>query len=348
LEYIKQDILKLITYFLYGNTEIELSKIVNEYEDLFSFITEAQLEDSFYFKINKNQVNKNPELFNCTETIETDTIIELYQKVKSRIDDKEIIFSDVAYDYLDLLYTSIFYNINIYPNRKVKLLDYLNNYIESFQNNTLDLKQNYYDFGKSLQRSVKIFEAYYNKFGKRFRFSGFEELDSIKEEIESELRIYEVILYFQKKKYININNFNFMRLDDRDILSILLIFNKSPDEIFNIEKEQIKLKNKKLMELKLKFDPDKCIISYEGKTCDFNKWDNQGVVLKTIFDHEYGVEVDVEEIRSALDIARIKEEKRTIYDAVIAINKKAEQGLHLKPLLVWQKSTVKINDIFDI
>lgn len=251
-------------------------------------------------------------------------------------------------DNLNFLFVCIFYNINIYPNGKVKLQDYLNKYIDSFQNKDLDSQQNYYNFDKCLKRSIKIFESYYDKFDKRFRFSGLEELDSIEVDIESELRIYEIILYFQKKEYGTIKNCNFIKLNDRDHLSLTLIFNKSPDAIFNIEKEQIKLKNKKLMELKLKFDFDKGILTYGDKAYVFNKWDNQGIVLKTIFSHEYGVDIDVEEIRNALDIARIKEEKRTIYDAVLAINKKAEQYLNIEPLLVWQKSTVKINDIFDI
>lgn len=99
MEYIKQDILKLIIYFLYGNTEIELAKIVNEYTDLFKFISKAELEGSFYFKINKNQMDKYPELFDFKETFETETVGNIYQKLKSRENDKEITFSDIIDDY---------------------------------------------------------------------------------------------------------------------------------------------------------------------------------------------------------------------------------------------------------
>lgn len=351
MEYIKQETLKLLIYFLYGNTEIELAKIVNQYSDLFAFISETELENSFYFKINKNQINKYPELFDFKKTFETDTVGNIYQKVKNRKNDKKITFSDITNDYsdnLNFLPVCIFYNINTHPKGKIKLQDYLNKYMESFKNNTLDSQQNYYDFIKCFVRSIKIFDSYYNKFHKKFRFSGYKELDSIAVDIESELRIYEIILYFQNNKYITIETCNFIKLNAKDVISLNLTFNKSPVEIFNIEKEQIKLKNKKLMELKLKFDFEKGIITYEDKIYNFNKWDNQGIVLETIFNHEYGVNVDVEEIRNALDRAKIKEKKRTIKDAVYAINKKAEQYLNIKLLLIWQRSTVKINDIFDI
>jgi hypothetical protein len=355
LEYIEQNILKLLIYFLYSNKELEFSKI--DFKESLLLIEYAILNgfvDSFYFKINKTEMDKYHEPFENGETKhEENTIGRLFQVVeRDRANDKEISFYDLKDSYKDLVveffHVYIFYKMFINPNGKSKLQRHLNDYINYFRNDNLTSTQrNYYPFSKCLYKSIKIFDSFYNKLGKRFGFSGLKDLDSIEVEIENELRIYEILLYFLKKEYIKIDNYSFIPLDERYENSISLTFNKSPNDIYNIENSKIIREKKKIIESKLKFDDEKSIISYEGKICEIPKYTNQYIVCKTIFNHEIGHIISENDIYHKLSIMETEEKKRTIYDAVRAINKKAEEKLYIEHLLIWEKSTVKINDSID-
>jgi len=100
-----------------------------------------------------------------------------------------------------------------------------------------------------MNRTSEIFNNLYNKFGSRFNINRTMEIDFKKIPLEKELRLYEVILYLQKKNYIKINNCNFIKSNEKSIMNIDLTFNIPPAVIYNTEKHQIQFKNLSLNEI---------------------------------------------------------------------------------------------------
>jgi hypothetical protein len=348
LEYIEQNILKLLIYFLFGEKELELLKIDFGVSSSFiEYLIPNELHDYFYFSVNKTEMNKDNDLFAFNEEFDKDMVGYVYQLVEKRKNEEKISFNCFMEDHKQFPYyflTYTFYNLNINPKDRGKLQSFLKEYIKYFNKNDLIAQKNYFPFNTCIQKVCEILQLYYDKFGKKFVFSENNNIDSIKFKIENELRVYETIIYFVQEKYVTINDCSFVPLDDRYILSFRLTFNKSPNEIYNIENDKTKQESRILIKSKLRFDPKKSIISYGDKICEIPKWTNQYIVCKTIFDHKIGEIIDEGEIHFELDRTELKEKKRTIYDAIRTINKKAEEKLQIEHLLIWERSTVKIND----
>jgi hypothetical protein len=348
LEYIEQNILKFLIYFLFDEKELELSKIdFMESSSFIGYLIPNELHDYFYFSVNKIEMNKDNDLFTFNEKFDKDMVGYVYQLVEKRRNEEKISFNCFMEDHKQFPYyffTYTFYNLNINPKDRLKLQSFLKEYIKYFKKDDLIAQKNYFPFNTCIQKVCEILQLYYDKFGNKFGFSGNNTIDSIDTKIEEELRIHEIILYFVEENYIKIDSCSFIPLEKKYIMSIRLALNKSPNEIFNIENRKIKREKKKIVESKLKFDDEKSIISYEDKICEIPKWTNQYIICKTIFDHKIGEIIDEGEIHFALDRMKLKEVKRTIYDAIRTINKKAEEKLQIEHLLIWERSTVKIND----
>lgn len=150
-----------------------------------------------------------------------------------------------------------------FDNKKIHLLhDYISKYIDEFENNSLHSVVNYYSFEKHLSVIPYIFQGYYEKFGKRFTitekmdtfFSG-NQVEKIGEdvkvrhfkELKNVFRIFEILLYLEKKKYIKLLDCSFgsssylnfdkvINNEDKYSFNISILFFKSPSEIYDIER----------------------------------------------------------------------------------------------------------------
>lgn len=148
-----------------------------------------------------------------------------------------------------------------FDSKKIPLLqDYISKYIDEFENNSLHSIVNYYSFEKHLSVIPYIFQGYYEKFGKRFTIT--EKMDTffsgnqvgkigenVKvrrfEKLKNVFRIYEILLYLEKKKYIKLldcsfTSYTYLNFDkvinneDKYSFNISVLFFKSPAEICDI------------------------------------------------------------------------------------------------------------------
>lgn len=143
--------------------------------------------------------------------------------------------------------------------------EFLNKYIDEFEEGKLQSPQNYYSFENQMAIIINsIFEPYYNKSGKNFSIDyNFEDANftcakeilqkdlspnEFKNEVQKNFRLYEALLYFNKRGYIKINKgFKCIELkksskptkEKKYVLSINITLEKTPVEIRPIFKRNL-------------------------------------------------------------------------------------------------------------
>jgi len=89
------------------------------------------------------------------------------------------------------------------------------------------------------------------------------------------------------------------------------------------------------------FDEKTGIISMGGKPCEIPINTNQYFLCKKMFSIPLGTPVKEIDILDMIDWAR--DTKRSVYDAMLAVNKKAKQSLGIEKLLRWNAGRVWVN-----
>ncbi|MFA4999439.1 MAG: hypothetical protein WC519_01795 [Parcubacteria group bacterium] len=92
------------------------------------------------------------------------------------------------------------------------------------------------------------------------------------------------------------------------------------------------------------FNENSAIISLAGKKCQIPIKTNQHFLCREVFEHR-DRRIDEIDILDILDWR--KDGKRSVYDALLAVNKKAKRDLGINKLLEWQNNTVWLNDDFN-
>ena len=91
----------------------------------------------------------------------------------------------------------------------------------------------------------------------------------------------------------------------------------------------------------IRFDEKTGIISMGGKPCEIPINTNQYFLCKKMFSIPLGTPVKEIDILDMIDWAR--DTKRSVYDAMLAVNKKAKQSLGIEKLLRWNAGRVWVN-----
>ena len=215
----------------------------DEYLNIVADICDKDLEDCFYFDVNKEKVEqwtKIPHFRNDnTEYIE-DTVGYLIQKaINLKSNNSKIEFVDFVEPndnfFHELILTGHLYNLNFYKNCKNKLLNSLSEYIEVFSKTDLSSDINFCNYQISLNKTLEILDKYYDKYGHKFNINGYEEKDLIKINFEKELKFHEIIFSLIFKEYIEIIDCNLFKVDEKRFLNLKLNFKNSPKEISLIE-----------------------------------------------------------------------------------------------------------------
>ena len=136
--------------------------------------------------------DKNYNLLNEIYNSDLDKMILTVEKV---LDIEKDIFH---YDNKGFLWV---FDITLKESKVEIINEFLANYIQEYEQDKLISSNNYYSFEKTIANIDQIFNAHYKTYGKRFNVNK----DMIK---TNELKFYELLLYLNKKGFINLNTCN--------------------------------------------------------------------------------------------------------------------------------------------
>ncbi|GAH86129.1 unnamed protein product, partial [marine sediment metagenome] len=132
------------------------------------------------------------------------------------------------------------------------LEEYLSRYIDNFANQNLQSINNYYSLDKHLYFITLILEGCYKKFGNFFtikeNFYVYLSNNKFEKDFNSfNFRLYEILLYLEKKEYIKIIDCSFTDRyitslekvsndEDKYPFHVKILLKKAPSEFYDIEK----------------------------------------------------------------------------------------------------------------
>ena len=246
MQYLNKATLKAIIYMLHNDNKAELSFFNNlRNKNIIIDIHSYGLQDIFSFKINKEYVDSNidkikkiyndisPEDKNAP-AISLRKITKILIENSTDIDLKDLINISGSTHYSFINEALI---LNLKETQKDKLNAFLDEYILNFEKDSLTAeKHNYYHFGINISESVKMFTTYYNSYGKRFVIR-FPLNENIGYDLnDDKLRLVEILFYLSFENFLNINSIKLSKIKNLKILNINITLNKTPAEIYDIEK----------------------------------------------------------------------------------------------------------------
>jgi hypothetical protein len=114
------------------------------------------------------------------------------------------------------------------------------------------------------------------------------------------------------------------------------------DTVNNLQENNIEQEENK----KLYFIEEKSLIIYGNRKCLIPINTNQYYICKLVFNNPIGTKITAEDIFEVLDRNKFMEKDRTIYDTCRSINKKVEESIGIKKLLINRSSLVWIREEF--
>jgi len=142
--------------------------------------------------------------------------------------------------------------INVDKDKLPILEEYLSKYIDNFANQNLQSINNYYSLDKHLYFITLIFKECYKKFGNCFtikeNFYVYLSNNKFEKDFNSfNFRLYEILLYLEKKEYIKIIDYSFTdryitsldkvsNNEDKYPFHVKILLKKTPSEFYDIEK----------------------------------------------------------------------------------------------------------------
>ena len=262
MQYLNKATLKAILHLLYNKGRIELSYFNNlRNKNIILDINSYELQDVFSFKVNKEYVDSNIDkiknIYDGLGSEDSDAIIASLRKIT-----KTLIENSADIDIVDLINISssnyyLLVNealiLNLKENQKEKLMVFLDEYIAEFKKDLLTAqKHKYYSFGKNLSEIITLFTSYIKDYGKRFIIQ-VPLNEGVRYGVYNpKLRLAEILLYMLEKQYIDITTVVISKIKyqtkKENILNINITLNKTPSEIYNLEKEPVSYSNVSLAE----------------------------------------------------------------------------------------------------
>jgi len=95
------------------------------------------------------------------------------------------------------------------------------------------------------------------------------------------------------------------------------------------------------IDTRIRFDEKTGIISMGGKPCEIPFNTNQYFLCKALFDKQFGTPVTETDIVDMADWA--KDTKRSVYDAMNAVNKRIKNDLGIEKFIRWKTGRVRID-----
>lgn len=257
MDYLNTSTLKIFMYLLLGQSKFCTSFLESiEIKSFINDIINNKLDGLFLFKPNKNYVTENLERYKSVynditsnlngETTEENIYLKKIFDVFIKNIDGNIKFIDLVKAPYKIFDNFVNSSIEIHFNnaRKEKLLEFLNLYIDDFENDHLtSLEYNYYSFKKNIEEIIKFLAEYSSNYGNRFNIIlPFHETET-ERLFEKSFRICESLFYLIIKEFIKVNNIDINSTMTRkankyivfaNAFNINLTLNKSIPEIKDI------------------------------------------------------------------------------------------------------------------
>jgi tetratricopeptide (TPR) repeat protein len=156
-------------------------------------------------------------------------------------------------------------------------------------------------------------------------------------------------IIYEEKKYTNkaIEFIKKAKKLSKDDLIVESNYKRILTKVSSKKENKIEITRNKKKD-RLAFDPGSSRITYGEKFCQIPINTYEYYLCKIIFEKSLGSKTQEEEILEVLDRAKLEEKRRTIYDTCIRVNKKVEESLGLKKILINKASMVWVRDEFII
>jgi len=103
-----------------------------------------------------------------------------------------------------------------------------------------------------------------------------------------------------------------------------------------------------LYHTKPSFDEKLGKIFFKDKSCNIPPG-NQFALCKVVFKQPFGTLIPENDIAFQIDLAHCKETKRTVYDAMLAVNKRIKRDFGISKFMEWRESHVKVQkELFEM
>lgn len=276
--YLEPKTLQVFICCLLNNKKFNLSILsIHEMRRLIQEIYDNDLKESFLFTVNEINMSKSSALLKRvylwasidknanSSLISTRNIIKIISKTseddKIDISDLKNTLDSTSHGYY-LIYTIL--DMNIIGYEKEKLDKFLFYYIKNFSENNLNKKnKRYHDIKENIIEICKFLKPHFKKHMHPTPIIISEISDLISS--KSKMRFFESLLYLKKKKYIDINSYDFFNIE--------ISFNKSPYEILAMEIHSLGFDIQGL-DLKEILNDIAFIVSYDDKIDRVSIYDN--------------------------------------------------------------------------